>query len=91
MSLMGKKQKSTCSPMCKSMKWIFAILLFLVTAASIVGVYETHVLLSSDGSRVALQFGSTSGSLAIIAFVIAAKVWMKQMIGCMSPCEVCSK
>lgn len=76
--------------MCKSLKWTVTVLFFLVSVAALVGVYQTHVLLSSDGARMSMQFGTTSGSLAIMAFVAAVTCWMKQMVSCMTSCEVCS-
>ncbi len=90
MALMGKK-KDSCSTSCLVTKWALCLLLLLVTAASIVGVYETHIIIGTDPARFALQFGSTSGSLAIIAFVMSSVAFMKHMVCCMSPCEVCSK
>ena len=84
----GKKRSgSNCSPACVTLKWIVCILLLLVTVAAGVGVYQTHVLASAESVR--LQFGSTSGSLAIVAFVLATLGCMKQLVKCMGPCEVC--
>ncbi len=72
-------------------KWVLCLLLLIVAIAALVGVYQTHVITGTDPARFAVQFGSTSGSLSIIAFVLASVAWMKHMICCMSPCEVCSK
>jgi len=80
----------SCSAGCVTVKWLLALLYFVAAAAALVGVYETHIVTSSDGARTLLQFGSTSGSLAIIAFCIAATLWKKQMAGCMGKCEICS-
>ena len=92
MALLGKKQTSSCSVGCKFCKWVVALLLLAVSIASLAGVYQTHVMSGSDGSRMVIQFGSTSGSLAIIAFVVSVMAWGKKMMCCMSKsCEVCSK
>lgn len=91
MALLSKKQAG-CPTGCIVSKWIVCVLLFLVTIAALVGVYQTHVIVGSDPARFAIQFGSTSGSLSIIAFVIAVMAWGKKMACCMSgSCEVCKK
>lgn len=84
--LSSKKSKSGCSAACVLVKWVVALLLFLVALASLAGIYQTHIV--AGGA----QFGSTSGSLAILAFVASTVSWTKQMCKCMSQsCEVCSK
>ncbi len=90
MALMGKK-KTGCSTGCLITKWALCALLFLAAVAALIGVYETHVITGTDPVRFALQFGSTSGSLAIIAFAVASVSWMKQMLCCLSSCEVCER
>lgn len=91
MALLSKKQAG-CSTGCMVCKWIVAVLLLLVAIAALVGVYQTHVVTGSDASRTMIQFGSTSGSLAIIAFVVSVMAWCKKMAACMSgSCEVCCK
>ncbi len=83
--LSSKKSKSQCSTPCVIMKWAVALLLLLVTIASLVGIYQTHIV--AGGA----QFGSTSGSLAIIAFVASVMGWSRQMGKCMGKgCEVCA-
>jgi hypothetical protein len=86
MALMSKKQ--SCPLGCVLTKWIVCALLILAAAAALVGMYETHIL---GLAPVRLQFGSTSGSLAILAFSVAVVSAMKQLVCCMSKCEVCSK
>ncbi len=92
MALLSKKQPSGCSTGCMIGKWIVAVLLLLTSLAALVGVYQTHVVsVGADVSHMALQFGSTSGSLAIIAFTISVMAWGKKMACCMSKsCDVCS-
>ncbi len=78
------RRHSTCSTPCIVSKWATAILLFLTSIAALIGVYETHVV--SGG----VQFGSTSGSLAILAFTVSIMAWGKKMVCCMSKtCEAC--
>ncbi len=90
MALMGKKKVGTCSTGCMVTKWALCLLLLLVSLAAIVGVYETHIIIGTDPARFAVQFGSTSGSLSIIAFVLASVACMKHMVACMGPCEICN-
>ncbi len=90
MALLSKKQP-TCSTGCMIGKWIVAILLLIVSLASLVGVYQTHVVMGA-GSTMALQFGSTSGSLSIIAFAISTSVLVKKLASCMNgSCDICCK
>lgn len=58
-------------------------LLLLTTLASLVGVYKSHFI--SAGAT----FGSTSGSLALIAFAINVMFLVKAMKHC-CPCNTCS-
>lgn len=91
MALLSKKSQG-CPLGCVISKWVVAILLLATSIAALVGVYQTHVISGSDASRVVIQFGSTSGSLAIIAFVVSVMAWGKKMASCMSgSCEACSK
>ncbi len=89
MAILSKKQPG-CPIGCVIVKWVVCILLLLVAIAALLGVEQTHVMISSDPARFAVQFGSTSGSLSIIAFVVSIMAWGKQMAKCMSgSCEVC--
>ena len=76
-------KKSTHKPSCLFMHLVVSALLLLVAIAAFIGVYKAHVL--ADG----LTFGTTSGSLAIIAFVVAFLAFMKSMKACMGKCESC--
>ncbi len=83
--LSSKKSKMQCSPACVIVKWVVALALFLVSIASLVGIYQTHVV--AGGA----QFGSTSGSLAILAFTASVFAWTRQMALCMKKeCDVCA-
>lgn len=91
MAILSKKS-CACSKGCMISKWIVCLLLLATTIAALVGVYQTHVIVGTDPARFAIQFGSTSGSLAIIAFVVSVMAWGKKMMCCMSKsCEACSK
>ena len=90
MSLLKKSKPASCSIGCITMKWLLAVLLFVVAVAALIGVYETHVMVSSDNANVIFQFGSGNNSLSIIAFAIATMCWSKQMVRCMGKCDVCS-
>jgi len=86
MAILAKKH-AACSPACMGMKWVICVLLFLVSLAALVGVYETHFL-SLAPMRV--QFGSTSGSLAVLAFSVAVTCFGKKIKSCMGSCDVCN-
>jgi hypothetical protein len=59
---------------------VLSVFLLLATLAALAGVYKAHVLTSGA------VFGSTSGSLAIIAFVISLSLFGKAL----KQCCVCS-
>lgn len=91
MAILSKKQAG-CSTGCVIGKWIVCLLLLATSIAALVGVYQTHVIVGTDPARFAIQFGSTSGSLAIIAFVVSVMAFGKKLMCCMSKsCEGCSK
>ncbi|MDD5056016.1 MAG: hypothetical protein PHZ00_07180 [Candidatus Peribacteraceae bacterium] len=91
MSLLKKKQPAaSCSVGCVITKWIVAVLLFVAVVMAAIGIVQTHVVVDANGSFQAVQFGSSAGSLAIIAFSVALLGWVKQMTGCLGKCDVCS-
>jgi len=67
--MFGKKSKDG-DPF-TSVYWVVTVLLFLAMLAAAIGVYKSHFL--SSGAT----FGTTSGSLSIIAFVISLMFWSK--------------
>ncbi|MFA5799705.1 MAG: hypothetical protein WC840_01965 [Candidatus Peribacteraceae bacterium] len=90
MGILSSK-KPCCSIGCLTTKWLAALLLFVVTIAALVGIFETHIVAASvEPTRYALQFGSTGGSLAILAFTVSLLAWMKHMVAIMKRCEVCN-
>ncbi|MBI2117988.1 hypothetical protein HYT95_03755 [Candidatus Peregrinibacteria bacterium] len=56
--------------------WVVTLLLFLAAVAALAGVYKAHFL---GGGMV---FGTTSGSLSILAFSVTATLWAKFMCHC---------
>lgn len=89
MALFRKKKSSSCSAACMTLKWVVNILLILAAVAALIGVYYTHVITGDETERLALQFGTTGGSLAILAFTVAVVSWSKQLVACLGPCEIC--
>lgn len=87
MALLGKKPQ-TCALPCRIIKWTVCVLLLVVAVAALVGVFQTHFI---DTNPMRIQFGSTSGSLSILAFTVAIVAWGKKMACCMGKCEVCAK
>ena len=73
------KKPVGCVP-CKFLLWIVTLLLFLGAVASVVGVYNAHVV---DGVT---TFGSSAGSLALLAFAVTVAIWLKHM-KCCCPCD----
>jgi len=69
------KKSSSCGP-CSVVGWLVCLLLFLTSLAALMGVYKAHFL--SSGA----VFGTTSGSLAILAFSVTVVFWMKCMVCC---------
>ena len=77
------KKKSPHAGACMVLHVVVSVILFIAAVAAVMGVYKAHVL--SNG----LAFGTTSGSLAIVALAVVLHVWMKQMIACVTKCEAC--
>ncbi|MEI8230903.1 MAG: hypothetical protein WCG83_07265 [Candidatus Peregrinibacteria bacterium] len=79
---MKKIDASSCSVSCSVTKWMVSLLLFLATMAAAVGTYNAHF---GAGEPV---YGSTSDSLAIIAFVISLMLFRKSLCHCCGSCAV---
>lgn len=73
-------KKDTCSSACIALNWLVCLLLFLTTVAAGAGVYNAHF-----ANNVAM-FGSSLGSLAIVAFVASLALWSKWMCKCLCGC-----
>ena len=84
---MFNNKKKTTTPAacvgCMIMQWLTAIFLLVVTIAALIGAYMAHVM--PDG----IVFGSTNGSLALIAFTVSIVLLGKQMRKC-CPCGGCA-
>lgn len=77
-------KKSPHKPACLVTHIVVGALLFLASIAALLGVYMSHVL--STG----LTFGTSSGSLSLIAFAICVMAFGKQMKACAGKCDMCS-
>jgi hypothetical protein len=69
--------KNSCSSACEAMNWIACLVFFLATLASLMGVYQ--VLFGGGGAT----FGSSNGSLALIALAVNLALWSKWMCKCL--------
>ena len=62
---------------------VVAFLFLLVTIASFVGVYMTHV------SQDHVTFGTSGGSLALLAFAVNLGFLVNALKECWRKCEIC--
>ena len=76
-------KKSPHEPGCMAVHLVVAALMLLFVLASLLGVYASHML--SEG----LTFGTSQGSLAIIAFVVGVKGFFCTLQSCFAKCEMC--
>jgi|GEM_PF-2103998 len=60
-------------------------LYLIITVAAFLGVYLTHV------SAESYRFGTSQGSLAIIAFVVSLSFLASSIKECWRKCDVCRK
>ena len=77
------KKKSPHVGVCLALHVVLAVLLLVAAVAAAVGAYKAHMLSSG------LVFGTTSGSLSLLAFAVTSSLWMKQMKCCVTKCEAC--
>ncbi len=77
------KKKTPHQGACMVLHLVVAGLLLFASIAAFVGVYKAHVL------DAGLVFGSSSGSLSLLAFAVCLTLWMQQMRNCATPCDVC--
>lgn len=80
--LLKKKKSGLCS-FCEVWSVVLAALALVCTLAAIAGVYQAHVLSSG------LTFGTSTGSLSIIALVISLFLLKKVCDSC--GCKVTRK
>lgn len=76
MSLFGKKSKNSGCTSCMVTNIVTAVLLLVATVAAAIGVYKAHFLAAGA------TFGTSNGSLSIIAFVLAVTL-------CAKSCKMC--
>ncbi len=81
--MFAKKMHHTTG--CLVVQIIVTALLFLAMIAALVGVYMAHVLPAG------LMFGTSSGSLSLIAFVATTLGLQKQIKVLASKCECTAK
>jgi len=66
-------KKSAPLTLGQGLKWVIRILAFLAMAASLIGVYQTHI------TGAGAHFGTTPASMALIAFALTTHLWIKTM------------
>lgn len=64
---------------CSVVHWVIAVIILLSAIASVIGVYKAHFL--AGGAT----FGTTNGSLSIMAMVVSLAFLAKMMMYC--PCR----
>ena len=64
---------------------VVTVLFFIATVVSAVGAILAHY----NPTEELIIFGSMSGSLSLMAFVLCTTLWMRSMKACMMGCEVC--
>lgn len=79
-------KKAPHTPACMVLHLVVAALLLLAAVAALVGVVMTHV---EGGDAITMVFGTSQGSLALIAFGLTSTFFVKQLKGCCMRCEVC--
>lgn len=85
---MFKSSKKKSSGVCVFCEWMSVILTALAAIASLAalaGLYKAHLMSSG------LVFGTSTGSLSIIALVISLSFLKKTCDGCMCECKVPKK
>lgn len=80
----SKKKGAMCA-FCMSVNIIVSVFAVIGALAAIAGVYKAHVL--STG----LAFGTTSGSLSLLALVFSLFLVKKALENCTCQCDVPSK
>lgn len=81
---LSKKKSGLCS-FCEIWSVVLAALATLCTLVAIAGVYKAHVLSSG------LTFGTSTGSLSIIALAISLFLLKKACDYCMCECKIPKK
>lgn len=76
MSLLGKKSKNSGCTGCGIANYVALVLLAIGTIATVIGVYKAHLLPAGA------TFGTSNGSLSLIAFVLAVTLLKKTFCGC---------
>ncbi len=86
MALFGKKAKNSGCSGCTLTNVVSTVLLFISALASAIGVYKAHVLAAGA------TFGTSNGSLSLIAFALSLTLLTKSMKACCGcSCDMPSK
>jgi hypothetical protein len=81
----SSKKKSGICVFCEWLTIILTALSTITSIAAIAGLYKSHVM--SDG----LVFGTSTGSLSIIALIISLVFLKKTCEACMCECKIPKK
>ncbi len=68
---------------------IVTVLLFVTTLAALMEVLASHYVILKGAREATMIFGTSAGSLSLIAFAITITFWVKSFKACMSGCEAC--
>lgn len=77
------RKKQPHEGLCLALHLFVAGLLLFTSAAAFIGVFKAHV--QPEG----LEFGTTVGSLSLLALAVSLVLWLKSMKDCACGCEVC--
>ncbi len=78
----SKKKKGGLCNVCSATSLITMVLAVVATLASLVGLYKAHVLSSG------FTFGTSTGSLSIVALVVSLMLLKKASEACPCQCDV---
>lgn len=76
-------KKAPHTPACMVVHLVVSAILFLASLAALVGMYKAHFM--PEG----MTFGTSAGSLSLIALGATLTLWLHQMKNCLMECEVC--
>lgn len=73
---MFRKHSDAKCPGCTVIRWVVTVILSLTSLAALIGAYKAHVL--AGGAT----FGTTSGSLSLLALSVTLALWAKCAVCC---------
>lgn len=83
------KKKNPHDPGCFVCHLVVMILLFVATLAAFMEVLASHYVVLKGAREATILFGTSTGSLSLIAFAVTVTFWAKSFKACMSGCEAC--